>query len=75
MLNLPKVQVLGNEWRKTVLDFEEKVHEVAVTILKAIFVGLGRDEAIIDEVRMIVELACDMSLNLVTQECGLPDNL
>ena len=45
------LQVLGEEWRAIALDYQEKVHHVAIIILKAIFIGLGRDERIIDEVR------------------------
>lgn len=48
---LSTVQVLGEEWRSIALDYQEKVHRVAIIILKAIFIGLGRDEKIIDEVR------------------------
>jgi hypothetical protein len=33
------------------LEFQAKVHEVGVKILKALFIGLGWDESIIDEVR------------------------
>ena len=43
--------MLGEEWRAIALEYQEKVHRVAVIILKAIFIGLGRDEKIIDEVR------------------------
>ena len=46
------LQVLGEEWRKIALDFQEKVHKVAVTILKALFIALGRDATIIDDVRL-----------------------
>lgn len=46
------MQVLGEDWRKTALDFQEKVHKVAVTILKALFIALGRDEHIINDVRL-----------------------
>ncbi|CAL5229196.1 g12477 [Coccomyxa viridis] len=42
-------EVLGEEWRRTALDYQAKVHRVAIIILKAIFIGLGRDEKIIDE--------------------------
>lgn len=42
-------EVLGEEWRKIALDFQEKVHKVAVTILKALFIALGRDATIIDD--------------------------
>ena len=45
------LQVLGDEWRRTALDYQAKVHRVAIIILKAIFIGLGRDENIIDEVQ------------------------
>lgn len=45
-------QVLGEDWRKTALDFQEKVHKVAVTILKALFIALGRDETIINDVHL-----------------------
>ena len=43
--------MLGEEWRAIALDYQEKVHRVAIIILKAIFIGLGRDEKIIDKVR------------------------
>ena len=44
--------MLGEEWREIALDFQEKVHKVAVTILKALFIALGRDATIIDDVRL-----------------------
>jgi len=44
--------VLGEEWRRTVLDFQEKLHCTAIKILRALFIALGRDEAIIDDVRV-----------------------
>ena len=46
-----QLQVLGEEWRKIALDYQAKIHRVAIIILKAIFIGLGRDESIIDEVQ------------------------
>ena len=33
------------------LNYQAKVHRVAIIILKAIFIGLGRDEKIVDEVQ------------------------
>ena len=44
-------QELDAEWRRTALEFQAKVHAVAVKLLKAIFLGLGRDASIIDEAR------------------------
>lgn len=46
--------MLGGEWRRIALDYQEKVHRVAIIILKAISTGLGRDEKIIDQVRVFV---------------------
>ncbi len=45
------LQILGEGWRRTALEYQEKAHRVAIIILKAIFIGLGRDENIIDEVK------------------------
>ena len=49
----------GPEFRENALDFQAKVHDVAVKILKALFIGLGRDESLIDEVG--VQLPCALS--------------
>ena len=48
------MQVLGEEWRRVALDYQAKVHRVAIIILKAIFIGLGRDEGVIDEVHTML---------------------
>lgn len=40
----------GEEFKATSLSFQRQVHEVSVKILKALFVGLGRDPAEIDDV-------------------------
>ena len=45
------LQILGEEWRRVALDYQAKVHRVAIIILKAIFIGLGRDDEVIEEVR------------------------
>ena len=44
------MQEVDEEWRRTVLAFQQKIHAVAVKLLKAIFIGLGREASIIDEV-------------------------
>jgi hypothetical protein len=41
----------------TVLDFQQRIHAVALKLLKAIFIGLGRDTGIIDEVCLF--LCCE----------------
>ena len=43
------MQEVDEDWRRTALGFQEKVHGIAVKLLKAIFIGLGRDASIIDE--------------------------
>ena len=50
------LQILGDEWRRVALSYQAKVHRVAIIILKAIFIGLGRDEQIVDEVQTIASL-------------------
>lgn len=45
---------LGQDFKKKSLEFQAKVHDVSVKILKALFIGLGRDEKEIDEVRPTV---------------------
>lgn len=40
---------LGDEFKRVTLSFQAKCHDVAVKILKALFIGLGRDEKEIDE--------------------------
>lgn len=64
------VQVLGKEWAQTALDFQEKVHRVAVTILKALFIALGRDEAIIDNVSHRVFLMLLHPIDCLTLICS-----
>ncbi len=63
------MQVLGKEWAQTALDIQEKVHKVAVTILKALFIALGRDETIIDDVSTplthIIPTRCAMLWNVL----------
>ena len=51
-------QELDEAWRRMVLDYQQRLHAVAVKLLKAIFIGLGRDEAIIDEVAPCRWLYC-----------------
>ena len=46
------VQELDTEWRRTVLDLQEKMHAVAVKLLRAIFIGLGRNDRVIVEVHI-----------------------
>jgi hypothetical protein len=41
----------GSDFRATALSFQRKCHDVSVKILKALFIGLGWDEALVDEVR------------------------
>jgi len=45
------LQILGEGWRRIALEYQEQAHRVAIIILKAIFIGLGRDENIIDKVK------------------------
>lgn len=73
-------QVLGEEWRKTALEFQEKVHRVAITILKALFTALGRDEAIIDDVRSCAfqehrEMAFSPHLHSIDEWASLPASI
>ena len=44
-----RMQELDEEWRRRVLAYQQQIHAVAVKLLKAIFVGLGRDASTIDE--------------------------
>ena len=41
---------LGEDWKQEALEFLAKSHAVAVKILQAIAISLGRDEHFFDEV-------------------------
>ena len=43
-----RMQELDEEWRRRVLAYQQQIHAVAVKLLKAIFVGLGRDASTIE---------------------------
>lgn len=40
----------GPEFRKTSIEFQAKTHNIAIKILKALFLGLGWDENLVDDV-------------------------
>jgi hypothetical protein len=60
--------VLGKEWVATVLEFQKKVHRVSVIILKALFIALGRDETIVEEVSLPPPQTASQQVLLVEQE-------
>ena len=48
---------LGNEWRALSLDFQERAHDVALKILQALAISLGRPETFFDEVGLVDQSA------------------
>lgn len=66
------LQVLGEEWRRVALDYQAKVHRVAIIILKAIFIGLGRDEKIIDEACTPISMCSSTGLQVASQASNNP---
>ena len=45
------VEELGDDWRKETLEFEEATHNVALKVLRAFAIALGRPENYFAEVR------------------------
>ncbi|EFN58207.1 hypothetical protein CHLNCDRAFT_20260, partial [Chlorella variabilis] len=54
----------GDDFRNTALAFQAKTHDVAVKILKALFLGLGWDPARIDDVSTRTERAAQNTSSL-----------
>ena len=52
---------LGTGWRDLSLDFQARAHAVALQLLQALAISLGRDEHVFDEVRSVLLPAWQLS--------------
>ena len=60
---------LGEDWKQLSLDFQAKTHEVALKLLRAVAITLGRDEHYFDEVSLSVQLQLRNLMHLLKLHC------
>ena len=61
---------LGEAWKQQSLDFQAKTHEVALKLLRAIAISLGRDEYEFIEVNYLPDIStCDIACCTICALC------